>query len=53
MENYEGEGDTLRMGIELAVPVCRNEAACKREVVRFEEWMVRLLGGSDKDKQSV
>ena len=30
-----------------------NEAACKREVVRFEEWMVRLLGGSDKDKQSV
>lgn len=24
MENYEGEGDTLRMGIELAVPVCRN-----------------------------
>lgn len=24
MENYEGEGDTLRMGIELTVPVCRN-----------------------------
>jgi hypothetical protein len=30
-----------------------NETECKREADRFEEWMVRLLGGSDKDKQSV
>ena len=30
-----------------------NEAACLCELDRFEEWMVRLLGGSDKDKQSV
>ncbi|MFQ9020272.1 MAG: hypothetical protein ACLR6J_00235 [Parabacteroides merdae] len=29
-----------------------NEAACLCELDRFEEWMVRLLGGSDKDKQS-
>lgn len=26
-----------------------NEEACGKELERFEEWMVRLLGGSDKD----
>ena len=26
-----------------------NERDCYEEADRFEEWMVRLLGGSDKD----
>ena len=27
----------------------KNEGACDKELERFEEWMVRLLGGSHKD----
>ena len=30
-----------------------NEKACSEEADRFEEWMVRLLGGRDKDNNQM
>nr|DAJ84671.1 MAG TPA: Positive regulator of sigma(E), RseC/MucC [Caudoviricetes sp.] len=38
---------TVWFGFSLAL--IKNEEACGNELERFEEWMVRLLGGSHKD----
>jgi len=32
-----------------SLALIKNEEACDKERVRFEEWMERLLGGSHKD----